>query len=209
MAVVMALNESDIDKIIADVGNEHVPLTLVKSELVRDINDAWNFYENFKRDNAKGANTKRSEYAKSVACKAHELFDLLNSSDPNEEYARIFIGKWISLDALTQTILKLERTAGKAQRKFGEGSSLRAVLGLTPSFWFLGHSLVGVFEKHFRIKATRTRLDGQPSGPYIRFATAVTATFGEPFVDETITKAISEVRKWAKENEINKKADYW
>jgi hypothetical protein len=185
----MALTKRDIEKILTHVGDRRVPETLIKSELLRDIQAAWDFYQNFKRDDAKGDNTKRSLYAKKIVKVASDLFFLLNDPGPEAQQVRSFMGKRLSNTALLQTILKLERTASRASRKFGEGSSLRATLAITPTFWFLGHSLVRVYENHFLTKATRTRLEGQPSGPFIRFATGVTAALGEPFVDETVTKA--------------------
>ena len=52
-----------------------------------------------------------------------------------------------------------------------------------------------LFEKHFAKQAVRTRSDGQPDSPFVRFVTAVTAELGEPVVAETVSKAMSAVAK--------------
>jgi len=135
----------------------------------------------------------------------NELFDILN--DPRQE------AKWVrklldlsllgvdrdgepSLAALSQGLMKLANAAAAIERKCTGKASIREVLEMRPSFWFIGHDLAEIFETHFKLKATRTRADsGEPIGPFVRFATAVTTRFGEPLVDETVAKAISVVRK--------------
>jgi hypothetical protein len=91
--------------------------------------------------------------------------------------------------------MKLANAAAAIDRKCTGKAAIREVLGVRPSVWFIGH-LAEIFETHFKLKATRTRVNGgEPVGLFVRFATAVTARLHEPQLSETVAKAISVVRK--------------
>ena len=202
----MALDDDDVDKILAHIDSQHVPDSLDRSELRKDILAAWDFYQGYKREDAKSARTGRCEYATKVARTADELFHLLNKPGQEAEWVRRSIGRSLldiesdaasSLAPLTHGLMKLVNVASYTARKCTGKASIRAILEVPPSFWLIGHDLVLGFEKHFEGQAKRTRSqDGQPSGPFVQFATAVTAQLGDPFTDETVSKAISAVRKW-------------
>ena len=64
--MIMALANDGIDRILEYIGSEHVPNTLDRLELQKDILFAWDSYQGFKREDAKGANTQRREYAEKI-----------------------------------------------------------------------------------------------------------------------------------------------
>jgi hypothetical protein len=70
------------------------------------------------------------------------------------------------------------------------------VVQLSPLYFFLGNGLAGIFEKHFKQPAKRTRsAQHQLEGPFIRFATAVAARLGNPVTSETVSDAMTEAAK--------------
>jgi hypothetical protein len=79
---------------------------------------------------------------------------------------------------------------------FDGSTSMRAELGLAPTDQLLGRDLPPIFEKHFApLRACRTREhggEGEPRGPYIRFARAVGKLFlGEEWSNETVSAAMT------------------
>src|SRR5262249_43328246 len=157
-------------------------------------------------EDAKGANTQRREYAEKIGKAAQTLSHLLVDQSLESKYVRRIIARRMamperkeggndpSLEALTRSLLKLEFHAQAIDRLCSGHSSMREVVGMTPTFWFIGHDLAEIFERHFKKKADRTRIAGAPVSAFVRFATTVTAELGEPFVDETVSKALSAAR---------------
>jgi hypothetical protein len=72
---------------------------------------------------------------------------------------------------------------------------MREVIQATPTDYFLGHDLPGIFEKHFRQPANRTRNSREASleGPFIRFAVTVSTALGRSFAEETVSKAMTKI----------------
>jgi hypothetical protein len=204
VAVVMKFNDDDVVEILARINN--VPDSLDRSELLKDILAAWDFYQGHKKNADRSTRTARRQYATKVVDRANELFHLLNEPEQEAEWVRRSIRRsllanerdcGLSLATLAQELLLLASEASTTARKCTGNASDREILGMRASFWFIGHDLVWVYEKHFKKSAKRTRApNGQPVGPFVKFATAVTARLGDPFTDETISKAISTVRKW-------------
>jgi hypothetical protein len=208
MAAVMQLNDDDVVEILARIGD--LPASMDRSGLLKDILAAWDDYQGHKKEaDAKGARTVQFKYATKVADKAKELSYLLNAPEQEAEWVRVAIrhslldGRdgGLSLATLADELQLLASVASTTARKYAGNESYREILGMPASFWFIGHGLVCVYEKHFKKAAKRTRVSGgQPVGPFVQFATAVTARLGDPFTDETISKAISAVRKWKASN---------
>jgi hypothetical protein len=211
-AVIVALADDSIDRILGHVGSEHVPSTLDRLELQKDILSAWDFYQGFKREDAKRANTQRRKYAEKIRKAAQTLSHLLADQSLESKYVRRIIARRMampewneggndpSLEALTRGLMKLETHAEAIVRQCSGHSSMREVVGMTPTFWFIGHDLAEIFEKHFKKKADQTRIAGALESAFVRFATTVTAELGEPFVDETMSKALSAARAWNQPN---------
>jgi hypothetical protein len=205
----MALDDADIVRILEYVGRDSVSDTLDRSELRKDILAAWDFYQGYKRTTKKGPRTLRRKYAETVSLRADELFDLLTDSEVNATAVRSAMSQNLSgahaespdaespLVSLTYGLKKLATAARATQRKYSGITPMREILDVTPTEWFLGHDLASVYENHFNRPATRTRENGGSlEGPFIRFVIAVTAKLGEPFTDETVSKAMTALRKW-------------
>ena len=202
-APVVSLDVRAVDKILEHVGIEH-PNALDKLELRRDILAAWDFYRSYRREDHKRDRTKRRKFAAKIAATADKLYQILN--DPNSAEAEVFrsdvnsrlsMEYSIDLNLFNKGIATVCSVAQSTTRLATGTSSLRQVLDVSPGEWFLGHDLKNVFEQHFGMKAVRTRsADGRLEGAYMRFATAATASLGEPFTDETVSKAMSSVEAW-------------
>lgn len=200
----MTFDDSNIDRILEHVGRDFVPDPFDKLELRDDILAVFNHYQGYKGTTEKGTRTRRRNYAEKVSKQARELYELLTDPSPDATVARRLINQTLSknddaepiLISLTNGLNKLAMKSLAVVRKYSGPDPMREILEVSPTNWLLGEGLVQVFEKHFNRPVTRTREDGGPLvGPYIRFATAVTAQLGEPFSDETVSKAISALRK--------------
>ena len=200
----MTFDDFNIDRILEHVGRDFVPDTLDKLELRQDILAVLDHYQGYKGTTAKGTRTRRRNYAEKVSKHARALFELLTDPGPDATVARRVINQTLSKDdhaepfliSLTNGLNKLAMTSLAVVRKYSGPDPMREILEVSPTDWLLGEGLVQVFEEHFNRPVTRTRADGGPPvSPYIRFATAVTAQLGEPFTDETVSKAISALRK--------------
>jgi hypothetical protein len=195
------LNEEDVHKILDHVGRDLIPPALNALELKNDILAAWDFYRGYKRTTAKASRTAVRKSAKAIESQADKLFQVLRDSDPNVRSACAAISRHLGSDGqpFAQILSRLAELVEAAQfvaRRHGGDASIREILSVTPTEWFLGHDLVWVYEKHFGRPATRDRDDvGLLQGPYIRFATCVAAVLEDPFTDETVSRAISVVRK--------------
>jgi hypothetical protein len=200
-APVVSLDVRAVDNILEHVGIDHTPNALDKLELRRDIIAAWDFYWGYRREDHKRDRTKRRKFAAKIAATADKLYQQLNDPDsPEAELFRTDVNRRLSmeygidLDLFNKGIEIVCLIAQSTTRLATGPSSLRQVLDVSPGEWFLGHDLKKVFEKHFGMKAVRTRsADGRLEGAYMRFATAATASLGEPFTDETVSKAMSAV----------------
>jgi len=198
---VVWLDDRAVDKILEHVGMEQTPNSLDKLELRRDILAAWDFYRGYRREDHKRDRTKRRKFAATIAATADKLYEILNDPDsPEAELFRTDVNNRLSmecgidLDLFNKGIATVCLVAQSTTRLATGTSSLRQVLDVSPGEWFLGHDLKNVFEKHFGTRAVRTRsADGRLEGAYMRFATAATASLGEPFTDETVSKAMSSV----------------
>jgi hypothetical protein len=205
----VVLDDGGIARILKHIGSKHVSPTLDKTELRKDILAAWDFYQGYKRGQSKGGRTKQRKYAGKIASKAKKFFELLDDTRPEAYEVRNLISirfaerdRGPSLDALKYDIVKLETMAESVVRRCAGEASLRGALSMPPSFWLIGHDLAQVFQEHFQRSATRRRgPDGLPDGPFVRFVTAATAELGEPFLAETVSKAISAVRASEKESQ--------
>jgi hypothetical protein len=166
------------------------------------------FYQGYKKEQSKGGRKQR-KYAGEIASKSGKFFQLLDDGPPEAYEVRNLISirfaerdRGPSLDALKYDIVKLETMAESVVRRCAGEASLRGALSMPPSFWLIGHDLARVFQEHFQRSATRRRgPDGLPDGPFVRFVTAATAELGEPFLAETVSKAISAVRASEKESQ--------
>jgi hypothetical protein len=203
-APVVSLDDRAVGKILEHVGIEHTPNAFDKLELRSDILAAWDFYQGYGREDHKSDRTKRRKFAAKISSPADKLYQILN--EPNSPEAEVFrtdvnnrlsMEYGIDLDLFNKGIAIICSVAHSTTLLATGTSSLRQVLDVSPREWFLGHDLKNVFEKHFGMKAVRTRsADGRLEGAYMRFATAATASLGEPFTDETVSKAMSAVEAW-------------
>jgi len=87
------ISDAAIEEILNNVGADYVPRDLDRQQLREDINLAWRFYRDYRRQGSKGQRTKLRKYATEVHNALNALSDILNE----ESYeADIFRYGWIS-----------------------------------------------------------------------------------------------------------------
>src|SRR5688572_23089262 len=116
----MSLNDRDVIQIIGRVGVRQISDEGQRSELLKDILAAWDFYQGYKKEAAKGETTTRQQYATKVAHAADQLFHLLHDARPEAEWVRRSIGRGLlgiegdterSLGNLTKGLMELAQVA--------------------------------------------------------------------------------------------------
>jgi hypothetical protein len=184
------ISDAAIADILNRVGLDYVPSDLERQQLKDEINLAWKFYTDYTRLSSKGQRTKLRKYAGNVHKALNALSDVLNQ----ESYeADIFRYGWISrafpLNDFRIRLHHLMTRVATFQTMCSSPLTLRDALKESPEHWFLGHDLRRIFEKHFKLQATRS-VDGS-RGPFVCFAIAVSSALGMDVSDSTVSKAMT------------------
>ena len=160
------------------------PPDLDELELLRDLNDTWEFYHLRKQAISKPHLTAIRKYAGKVWKTANDLSKILDQENDPADYLR----SAFPVKELQVILQHLGRSAA-ATALFPKLQS--------PNEFFFGWQLPLVFEKHFKREAKYSRPSdgGAPGGPFIRFAAAVASALGLEVSAETVVKAIGAVRK--------------
>jgi hypothetical protein len=165
--------------------------------LLRDLDGAWNFYKNHKKETSKGHHTALLKHASRVINAASELSKILDQSNGAADDLRKFAAQaLLSLDDLQIRLRHLTSLAGALHHAYSSSVSPTA-FGLTPTEFFLGYDLPRIFMKHFKRKAGESRASdgkGPPTGPFIRFAVGVSTALGRPYSAETIADALTNTK---------------
>jgi hypothetical protein len=181
------LHQSNIDNILSTVGPKYIPADLDTNSLLYDLNGAWNFYHT-QLENSPGRRTALLRYATRVIRAANSLSEILKQSHQGADALHRFLGDRF-VDDLQ---VGLQRLSGRAKMLQSPYSSpIPTAFGLRPREFFLGYDLPRIFEKHFRREAGRSKAPegGPPTGPFIRFAVAVSKELGQHTTAETIDRA--------------------
>jgi len=160
------------------------PPDLDQLELLRDLNEAWIFYNLRKQAISKPHHAAIRKYARKVEKTANDLSKILGQENEAAGYFRgVFLVKEL------QVILQRLRETAATTGLFPKVQS--------PNEFFFGLQLPLVFEKHFKREAKYSRPSngGAPDGPFIRFGTAVASALGLKISAETVAKAVGAVRK--------------
>src|SRR5262249_20818495 len=124
------------------------------------------------------------------------LSDILNQ----ESYeADIFRYGWISrtfpLNDFRIRLQHLITLVATFQTMYSSPVTLRDALKESPEHWFLGHDLRCIFEKHFKLQATRSREVDGSRRLFVCFAIAVSSALGWDVSDSTVSKAMPRSRE--------------
>ena len=146
----------------------------------------------YTRLSSKGQRTKLRKYAENVHNALKASSDILNQ----ESYeADIFRYGWISrtfpLNDFRIRLQHLITLVATFQTSHSSPVTLRDALKESPEHWFLGHDLRCIFEKHFKLQATRSKKVDGSRGPFVCFAIAVSSALGLDVSDSTVSKAMT------------------
>ncbi len=188
------LNDSDVERVLESVGAKYVPPDLNRKQLAYDINRAWNFYHNYRKETSKGHRTALLKYTKQVIGAANALSELLDQShEEADDYRKFVSHAAFPLSEFRTRLQRLPRLARSLQNAYDVPMPSRPAFGLAPTEFFLGYDLPRIFKKHFKREAGRSRqhTGGMPYGPFIRFAEAVSGALGQNATAESISTAIT------------------
>jgi hypothetical protein len=193
---VAELDDGAVTEILKSVGQNDTPGNLDREQLKNDINAAWDFYRGYGAESSKGRRTQLRNYAGKLRKAGQNLSDLLDQSDPAAISLRKRILHRIPLNEFRERLYGLVQLSQVLSSAYSGPSSMSRVVHLSPLYLFLGDSLTGIFERHFKQSAKRSRsAQHQLEGPFIRFATAVAARLGNPVTGETISDAMTEAAR--------------
>jgi hypothetical protein len=196
------LDDEGVTEVLKHVGPNDAPGNLDREELRNEINAAWDFYHGYEAESSKGRRAQLRSYAGKLCRAAQNLSGVLDQSDPLATSLRKRISHRIRLNEFRERLHGLVQLCQVLSTLYNDASSMSDEIGVSPLYLFLGDSLPSTFEKHFKQPAKRTRnAGGHLDGPFIRFATAVTARLGNPVTGETVSKAMTEVAKVHRELE--------
>jgi hypothetical protein len=182
-----------VGRILNAVGREFVPADVDKRALLRRLQ--WTAsWGRIKTESAPrmGDWKKRRAQIKRAAAKLQRLL-----SD-NRAWLRIPGGQALveSLDdfivepapeRLPDSLERLEQGAKDLKKRWRTVSDLE---------WIAGHHLLRIFEQFLARRAGRSRVDGAPSGPCVRFISAAMKELKMPrFKRESIIRAMTDARK--------------
>jgi hypothetical protein len=188
------LNDSDIERVLEVVGARYIPPDLNRKQLVYDVNSAWNFYRNYRKETSKGRRTALLKYTKQVIAAANVLSELLDQPHEVADDFRKFVSQaTFPLSDLQTRLQHLPRLARRLHDSYDVQMPIQPAYGLTATDFFLARDLARIFKKHFKREPGRSRspTGGSPHGPFIRFAEAVGGALGQSATAETISKALT------------------
>src|SRR5262245_30795956 len=188
----LAISDAQIASVLQCVGRNEVPDALDREELKKDINAAWDFYRGYKGETSKSGRTKLQKGVNEILEATNEYIGIIDASELD---TRKSISRKFPLDELRGQLNLLAQCCVALCNAHSNPSSMREVIQATPTDYFLGHDLPGIFEKHFKQPANRTRNSREASleGPFIRFAVAVSTALGRRFAEETVSKAMTKI----------------
>ncbi len=212
--LVYAKQQANVDHILDAVGLEHVPKWINTRRLREDINMAGVLAASLAELDSSRTWRERVERLEKIERTARRLRRLL--SDDVGRWAQQELGQVFPLGegglrrqrrdpapSVTGLVFGLARLARAARRK-REQTTPDAPWRQDESVsdWLLGRHLPKIYERWIRRPAGRSRTfkadNGKADGPYIRFACLVTNELGYQYSEETVVKALSNIKSGAK-----------
>jgi hypothetical protein len=183
-----ALDEPSLDRILASVGQEFIPADLNRTALLSDIEEAALQIEKIDRIRTGRRAQANAKIMKVIRERAEELLKLLKENDDIN---------YLIWDADPSACRDLTRLVGAAEhyeqiisRWEKEASEIYSRIPSARD-WLSGLELPLIFEEYFHRKAGRSRIDGKPDGPTVRFVAAAMLEMERPFKRESIIRAMT------------------
>lgn len=184
----------------------HLPAGINRLQVQADMNTMLEFREQL-RENRRLSPEER-ERARKIAQKARELDELIGDLGGVGRDLKVLLRQRskalrVELNYITETIETVTspewrgRPSSYKVETVDDGGNAKVMSrwrGLSPDDWFIGYGLARIYERYFGEPAKGGRKDGEPSGKFVKFACAVTATIGKPVLDETVLSALAKIR---------------
>jgi hypothetical protein len=185
-----------IDGILTQVGQKFVPADLDRPALRNAI--AWAIETKDKIDKSRPG--KRSRALRKSVKRIREAAEALDTclkenSDAWQRITRLLPSVPEDVMRIICAAQAMDQTLTESDEHTTAEYSLRIP---TANEWLAGVELPLVFEEFFHRKEGRSRTDGKPGGPTVRFVDAVMTEMGIPFSQESIVRAmtgLSEIRE--------------
>jgi hypothetical protein len=196
IALASTADAEAIDRILAAVGQRHIPPDLDRRALCADISDAYHSRDHaFDLFHGSEARAQRKLLGR-IRTTAEKLASLLKKDDAVTAMIASASPKPIDqLNEFLRAVRIIEKSREHVAIKWRTAHKHDPALrGRRPTEkeCLAGVSLPLVFEWHFHQRASRSRTkDGNPSGPTVRFIGATMKELDLPYDDESIMRAYS------------------
>jgi hypothetical protein len=205
--VITTVDEQALDRILAAVGKKFVPAELNRNALWTAIKQAGEAKETVDRFRSGPRTRAILKSMKRIGKAADALARVIKE---NKDSAQL-IAEMVPFTP--KSIQRLIDFSAYLEQKLSKSNAyVRAKHDRVPSAtdWLVGVELPNVFEEFFDRKAGRSRSDGAPSGPTVRFIVAAMKEMDGRPNSETIVRAMtkySELRKLRRA--VRQRAKHW
>jgi hypothetical protein len=189
---VTTVDERALGRILTAVGNKFIPASLDRVDLWNAIEKAAKAKENFDRFKS-GPRTRALIKAMNRIGKAADA--LTKIVKENGDAAQLIAEKLPDALTIVQQIIDCSVVWESGLNE--SNKNLRTKYDRIPSSreWLVGVELPNIFEEFFGRKAARSRNDGKPAGPTVRFISAVMDEIDCASNSETIIRAMTRYSK--------------
>jgi hypothetical protein len=188
-APVAAIDEQTLDRILAQVGQKFVPADLDRIALQTAIAQAIDTKDKINKSRP----GKHSRVLKKSLTRIREAAEVLHAClKENDDAWKRISGL---LPSISEDVMRIICAAQAIDQTLAESDELTmsqySMRIPTANEWLAGVELPLIFEEFFRRKEGRSRIDGQPAGPTVRFVGAVMTKIGISFAQESIVRAMT------------------
>jgi hypothetical protein len=202
------IDEQALDRILSHVGERFVPADLDRAALRGAIARAIATKQKIDRSRP----SKYSRALRKGVASIHQAAEVLGARLKDNNHARQLIAD--VLPSVSEDVIHIIAAAEAIAEVLGEShKEIRAKYDRrlpSANEWLAGVELPLIFEEFFHRRAGRSRSDGGPAGPTVRFVHAVMTEIGTPLAKESIVRAmtgLAEIRK--RRRSVRKTAKSW
>jgi hypothetical protein len=194
--VVMTVDEqATLDRILAKIGKKFIPNDLNRMALWIAIKEATDAKKSFDRYRSRRRTHAIIKSMKRVRKRAESLAAIIKE---NEDTVDLMTEQLASIERLIFRVSDIEQLLTKSS------VDIQARYDRIPSAsdWLAGIELPLIFEDFFHRKPGRSRVNGKPGGPAVRFIAAVMPEIHSPLAVETIVRAMTRFAELRKRRQV-------
>jgi hypothetical protein len=203
-AAATPVDEPALDRILDAVGKKFIPVNLNRRALWTAIIKAEKSKEIIDRLRL---GSRARAIVKSMKHTSNAAESLEGAIKENDDVNQLIANLLPSILADIGRLIVV--TKETAQSWSESGKAICAQYDRPPSAgeWLAGVELPLIFEECFGRKAGRARTNNKPSGPTVRFITAVMSEMDTPLADETIVRAMTRFSELRKRRRVVRQCD--